>query len=254
MDRPSVWFVSPAFRRFAVTRLVLAQRQRLIGELAGRGLDAHSLVVADDENLDIARDYGAVGVEHPNLPLGAKCNAGLRYACEQGADWIVWIGSDDWVHADCFDPLVDEYANAPRNRTRPILLGHRIAAVDLATGKLRRLRHGTRFGVIPWIVPRQLLTRSEFEPVRPQSNRGLDGALIRGMNRSRSRPTFHYHTPHDLRAVDFKTDTNLNTYDAISRALGVGPEEPAWAALEEHYPADLVAMARDTHQELTGGR
>lgn len=250
MDRPQVWIVSPAWRRYSVTRLVLAQRADLAAELAARGLDIHNAIVADDENLDIAREYGAVALKAPNRPLGAKCNVGLRYAGEQGADWVVWIGSDDWVHADVFDPILA--ADTAPHRTRPILNGHRLAAVDLITGRLRRLRSPSRFGAIPWIVPRALLKPCGWEPVKPDSNRGLDGALIRGMRGYRVKPEFHFYNPHDLRCVDFKTDTNLNGYSKLGKALGMAPEEDAWPALTEHYPSHLVEMARSTHLELQG--
>ena len=88
-----------------MTRLALAQRRWLCDELAARGLDANCVIVADDENLDIAREYGFDTVEVDNRGLGRRFNAGYRHAADQGADYLVHVGSDDWVHPDLFDIL-----------------------------------------------------------------------------------------------------------------------------------------------------
>jgi glycosyltransferase involved in cell wall biosynthesis len=240
----NVWIVSPAWRRFAVTRLVLAQRQRLCADLAARGMDAQMLIVADDENLEIATEYGAVALETPNLPLGRKCNAGLRRAGEEGADWIVWIGSDDWIHPDVFDPLPYQARNSV------MLIGHRLGIVDLPRGRMTRCSSPSKYGAIPWIVPRKMLEPSGFAPVHDTSSSGLDGTLIRGIRRSRARLRWHYHNPHELRCVDFKSDTNITAYGRLTERLGIAPEQDAWPALAERYPADLVEMARRTQVEL----
>lgn len=241
---PSIWVVSPAWGRFAVTRLVLAQRRRLCDELARRGLDAQMLIVADDENLEIAREHGALTLEHPNVPLGAKWNAALRYACDQGADWVVWIGSDDWIHVDVFDPL--PFQDGPRP---PMLIGHRLAVVDLRAGVMRRCSSPSRYGAVPWIIPRHMLERARFQPVRPNSRRGLDGALIRGLRLARAHLHWHYHNPHDLRCVDFKSGTNITRYEQLTKNLSIAGDEDPWLALAERYPADLVDLARRTHEQ-----
>jgi len=85
--------------------MVLAERRWLCDELASRGLTANSIIVSDDENLDIAQEYGFPTIEHDNFDLGARFNAGYRYAAAQGADVFVHIGSDDWVHPDAFNVL-----------------------------------------------------------------------------------------------------------------------------------------------------
>lgn len=240
----SVWIVSPAHGRFAVTRLALEQRRRLCQDLAARGLDAQMLITAEDENLDIAREYGALAVETPNKPLGRKCNTGLRRAAEEGADWVVWIGSDDWLHPDVFDPLPFQPAGAER-----ILIGHRLAVVDLASGRLMRCSSPSKYGAIPWIVPRRMLEPSGFQPVQPHLARGLDGALIRGIRLSRAPLEWHALDPHDFRCVDFKSARNITPFDRLT-VHATGPLEDPWPALTERYPADLVEMARRTHLDL----
>lgn len=237
----SVCVFSAAWRRFDVTRLALAQRQRLHVELAARGLKAHTLIVADDENLEIAREYGCETLEAPNAPLGAKCNTGLREAAQQ-ADWVVWIGSDDWIHPDAFAPLLEE-----RESSRlPIHVGETVAAVDLPRGVLQIVA-AAKYGAPPWIIDSRLLhAKRQDQPIKPWINRGLDGELVRGIRLARIPFEFVRHHPHDFRCVDFKTDVNLTPFRGVAKHLGIGDEHPAWEALADWYPADLVDQARTT--------
>ena len=74
----NLWLVSPAWRRFDVTRLALAERRWLCDELATRGITANSVIVADDENLDIAREYDFHTITMDNSDLGLRFNAGYK--------------------------------------------------------------------------------------------------------------------------------------------------------------------------------
>jgi len=240
----SIWFVSPAWRRYEVTRMVLAQRRHCMNVLERRGFETGSVIVADDDNLDIAREYGMDTVEHANIPLGRKTNAGLRYAGEQGADWIVYVGSDDWVHPDLFGAIPAE----PQTRRTPeIITGRRIAIVDLITGRLTTFHAPGRYGVIPWIVPRAALEGCGFAPITNSVRRGLDGSFVRGLA---VRPEWRFEDPHPYCRVDFKTPMNLTSYETLRRALGHQAEEDAWEALGRYYPAELVELARKTQVEV----
>jgi glycosyltransferase involved in cell wall biosynthesis len=236
----SVCIVSPAWGRFAVTRLVLAQRQRLCGELASRGIDARTLIVADDENLEIAAEYGCQTIQAPNLPLGKKCNTGLHHAARQGADYIVWVGSDDWIHPDVFEPLLDLPSGGPA----VIFAGTRVALVDLRTGVLQRVASPSKFGAIPWLIDSRLFTTRTIAPIKPELRRGLDGALIRGLRHARVDFEWSFHDPHDFRCVDFKSDLNITPYKVLAKHLGIGEPEQAWEALAGWFDADLIDQAR----------
>ena len=254
--------VSPAWRRYEVTRLVLAERRWLCDRLAERGWHATSVVVADDENLEIAREYGFDTVEMGNDDLGAKFNAGYRHAAKEGADVFVHVGSDDWVHPDVFGILADVDLEKPPSpvpspgrpvvyRRAPQAVGQRrIAVVHLADGVLRQCRVLGNYGCIPWLIPRGALAPSKFAPIQPGLGRGIDGALVRGMA---SRPNWVFQDAQPEWCVDFKTDLNLTPYRWLADSIGDGPDLDAWETLAGWYPADLVAMARDTHELLLGG-
>lgn len=240
-----MWLVSPAFGRYAVTRLALAQRAHLAGVLAARGIDCRTVIVADDENLDVAEEFGAATVVMDNdHGLGRKFNAGYRYAAREGADWLGHIGSDDWVHPDVFDPI---HGCPPRT----ILTGRKIAFVDLLSGRFCRRAIGGPYGVIPWLIPRVVMEGCGFEPIRPDRYRGMDGFLIRGMKQPpRARVRWAFADPSDVARVDFKSDVNINTFAGLPASLTKDSQPDPWPVLAEHYPAELVALARETHEEL----
>jgi hypothetical protein len=245
--------VTPAWRRYDVTRVALAQRRHLCDVLVGRGHDATCLVVADDENLDVAEEYGFPTLPRRNSPLGAKFNAGIHWACKiLEADVVSVVGSDDWCHEDLFDRLPDPHPGPPDlaafdgavswGDEPEIVTGRRIAIVNLATGKLVRCHASGRSGVIPWLIPRAALEPSGFRPVRDEQQIGLDFSLMSGLG---MQPNLVFHDPHDFARVDFKSDVNLNAYEPVTAVLSDGPEEDAWSLLAQHYPADLVSQAQD---------
>ena len=100
----SVWFVTPAWRRFALSAVCFEQRRRVIDELAAHGIEAHCVVVADDRNLALAREAGFETVKRDNRWLGSRFNDGIEYAGLHGAEWIVPIGSDSWIDPAYFLP------------------------------------------------------------------------------------------------------------------------------------------------------
>jgi hypothetical protein len=248
--------VSPAWRRLAVSRLVFAQRAHLVGQLAARGIDAHCVIVADDENLDLARQHGFATVEMDNTFLGAKVNAGMRYACvEGGATHVVAVGSDDWVHPSYFRHLPEP----PFLQTR-----RRIALLDLPSGELAVAEHPREQGIIPWIIPSEMLAPCGFQPIPPEKARGMDAWLIRGIqgwHRYERRPSrrqpLHWvnHDPHELAAVDFKSETNITPYANLARnPFIIERDQDPWARLRAYYPDELVDQAYALHLAKKEGR
>jgi glycosyltransferase involved in cell wall biosynthesis len=218
----NVWFVTPAWRRFAVTRLALAQRRQLCDELAVRGITADCIVVADDDNLQIADEFGFKSLARPNL-LGYKLNSGVEMALELGADYVSFVGSDDWIHADLFVPeMLDG---------RAVISGAWLCQYDLASGTSKVVTTRNRFGVIPWLIPRGALPAGPVVPHNQET--GLDIHL--GM--ALGNVEWRYHDPHPLTRVDFKSDVGLTPFGA-----GIGRVAPP---LRDFYPEDLVALADD---------
>jgi len=101
----AVWFMSPAWQRFELSAVCFEQRRRSMDVLEAAGIEARCVIVADDENLDIARGLGFDVVEQDNEWLGRKVNDGFEYAFKHGADYIVPIGSDSWLDPEFLLPL-----------------------------------------------------------------------------------------------------------------------------------------------------
>jgi hypothetical protein len=97
--KPVLWFVTPVYKRFHLTKVCLEQRARMIERLPFK---AQCVVVGDDENLDVARDLGLEVVEKDNTYIGRKFNAGYLHAVQHGATHCMPIGSDSWLHEDVF--------------------------------------------------------------------------------------------------------------------------------------------------------
>lgn len=256
--------VTPAWRRFGVSRLCFAQRAALRERLAGRGVDVLNIVVADDENLDIALRYGFTCLERPNSPLGHKWNEGIALAGSLGADFVAVVGSDDWVHEDLFtrfpldhtpDPDFESLAPGEPivwHPERPqAMTGRAITLVDLLSGRARTCRVRNKTGVIPWVLPRKALEPSGFRPVADEAERGLDGSLVAGLGTALS---WQFHDPHPMARVDFKSGTNLNSYDLIAGAVGDGDEIDPWPALADKYPGWLVRSAQRLSEEMRAGQ
>lgn len=242
-------FVSAAWRRYEITRLALAQRAHLIGVLAGQGCEATQVVVADDENLDIAREFGFHTLNRPNDRLGFKFNEGIEFAVrELGAGHIVLIGSDNWMHEALFERLPLEVAEFPTpTAEQPFVAwsgeaemttGRQIAVADTRRGVITICHTGNRYGVIPWVLPSKAFESTGYRPILDNLNTGIDGSLIAGLER---RPRCVFSDPHPFARVDFKSEVNLNSYDSLRRGAGVGDEMPI-EALRDYYPAELVGM------------
>lgn len=225
-----VVLVTAAYGRPAVTRLALAQWAHLKGVLGGRGHETTAVVVADDENLDVAREHGFHTVEQNNEFLGRRFNDGIEHACVHlDADVVVPIGSDDWIHPDAFNTL-------PEPET--IIGGEWVAFVHLPTGRMRLTRAKGQGKAIPWLIPRKLLEPSNFRPVNQKQVRGLDYSLRQGLARHR----ITVDGAHQFARVDFKSGVNINSFDEITGRQPVRDIPNPRETLLEHYPESLVGM------------
>lgn len=226
-----ICFVSPAYGRYAITELVLEQRNLLIDELGLAGIKAMSLIVADDENLDIACSFGCEVLEYPNRPLGAKCGAGVVRAAEL-ASTIVWVGSDDLIHIDAFANFTDTLI--PTIRT-----GARFSLMDIRRQKVMQCKGHSMFGAVPWIVPSVLIQTKTRMPVSKTLEKGLDGNFMRNIRRNLTPYTVEVDDPHAFRSVDLKTEYNIHNYKALS-ALGIEKEQDAGEALAGYFPDSII--------------
>lgn len=224
----SLWFVTPAWQRYELTAACLAERAWVIEKLRGMNIEGHCVVVADDENLDIARDLSFDVVERNNDWLGRKFNDGMEYAGTHGADFIVPIGSDSWIHPDYFRDLREGVT--------------RTAAEYAAVEPLRMvtLQVGG-YGAGPYVFERSLLEPSGFRPAEDHLRKSIDRSTMRGIGQP---IRWRKHSVHALQYIGFRQEPLITSYEVLKRMWGRQEYAPPWPKLAELYPTDLVEMAR----------
>ena len=233
----SLWFVTPAWKRYELSAVCFDQRRRVIDALAEQGIEAHCVVVADDENLDLARGRGFATVERNNDWLGRKFNDGMEYAGKHGADWIVPIGSDSWIDPAYFLPL----PSPAFTRTSP-------AYCVVESERMAELTVGGH-GAGPYMFARTLLAPSRFRPAADRLAKNIDHSTIAGIRRPvRWQPR----TVSPYQYVGFRGTPHLTRYDRLMDKWGVREHADPWALLAQHYPPDLVEAARRALGEPAG--
>jgi hypothetical protein len=236
----------PAFRRFDLTRVCLAQLRRTCDELADFGIRASGVVVADDQNLDVAELLGFAIVRRENSPLGRKFNDGIQVACEQmDADYVVPFGTDNWVDAE----LV---ATLPEPGT---IVAHRFCTLVHESGEKAgtlNVAYEGGDGVRTW--PRDLLEPLRFRPAAEDRERAIDTSIRERMRLNGVKPPFVYHDLHPWQIVSFQSeDVQLNDYRSLRHLYGDGPEiADPWGELAEYYPQAAIDEVREVFARRRG--
>lgn len=234
-------FVTPAWQRYDLTAVCLEQRRRVIEALAGHGIDAFQVVIADDENLDIARAAGAATIECPNAEdgqviLGRRWNLGTQFAAREGADWLVQIGSDSWIDPAFFLPLTEPGVTLT-SPAYAAVLAHRMAELWVSPGNLTHAAG-------PYVFHRSLLEPSDFAPCEEHSL-FTDTSTVGGIERTTGRRiTWQSRTIHPFQYVGFRRKPLMTTYRNLARRWLVREYRDPWPLLAQYYPPDLVERAR----------
>jgi hypothetical protein len=228
----SLWFVTPAYRRFNLSAVCFDQRAGVIEALRQAGVEAHQVVIGDDANLDIARRFGFATVERDNQWLDTKFNDGMQYAGEHGAEWIVPIGSDSWIDPAYFLPLPDP----SETRTSPIY-----CAVEQE--RMAELWVGRGSGAGPYMFHRSLLEPSGFRPAGDgQRNRGIDGATITGIGVPIN---WRQQNLHQFQYIGFRGTPHITPYAKLLRWVINERGKSTWPQIAARYGQDLVERVRE---------
>lgn len=211
---PSLWFVVPAAGRVELARICLTQLRRTCDRLEQEGIRASAVVVADDENLDTARDLGFAWVRRDNRFVSRKFNDGIQLACDAQfnrypVDAVVPCGSDDWVDWRLFVEL------PPRDT----MVGFQRMSFVREDGQeltVRRINSEGGCGIRIW--PRELMAASGFRPAAEDRRRGCDTSILVNTREAAPFMRVEHRDLDPLQIVDWKTDGgNLNPYASLSR-------------------------------------
>lgn len=234
MTKPTLCFIVPAHGRIAIAQVCLRQLRRTCDALAGRGILASAVVVADDENLELAGENGFAAYEQNNWQLGRKLNDGYQIAGRAGFDFMAPCGSDDWIDPD--------WIRLPQDGET--IGTHLSTVVNEDCSRMALLN--IRFGDGIRIFRRDTLERIGFRPADDDRRRAMDTSTHNGVSQTGARLVFH--DTHPLCIVDFKSSENLNDYDGCMRHFGRRNETTdVWAQLAKVYPTEAIAEMQAIH-------
>jgi len=236
----SLCFITPVWGRYELTSIVLRHRKRVCNELAENGIEATSVIVGDDENLDIANELGFIIAVCDNEFLSRKFNEGYAAAWDHGFDYCYPVGSDSILTADQFIQNVG--AELP-------VASHFYSMIRSSGEERIDVQITVPGGIGPLIIPVPLL--AEFpRPIKEDMRRGCDNAarqtiLSAGME-ILTRET------HQWEHVAFQSGvTQITDYERIRRVYNAEQFDVDYGTfpeIEELYDAVTIESIRDYYR------
>lgn len=239
---PSLWFVVPAHGRAKLARICLTQLRRTCDALCSEGVAATAVIIADDENLDTARDLGFATVRRANDFVSRKFNDGMQLALDerfnaQPADYVVPCGSDDWVDHRLFLDL-------PGPNT--VVGFQRMSFVREDGREIVTTFLNYEGGAGIRIYPRALLEPFGYRPADEDRHRACDTSILTNVRlRHRDRMRVEHRHIHDRQIVDWKSgETQLNSYRQVTALRRSREPGDPFVELAGVYPAEALAEMR----------
>lgn len=246
---PKLFFVTPAYRRYEVSQVCFAHRAWCMEQMQAAGIDARCVVIADDENIDLAQEFGFDTVEHPKDRgyyarggrqfIGRKFNDGYEYAARQGADYVVPIGSDSWIHPSFFGSLPVR---------AQVQTSSYYAIVNEDGDRLARLEIPVAGGVGPNVIPTFLMRKHNYRPIMERLVRGCDTSLMGAIGRRGL--SFKWVDIDPLQYFAFRVrGQQLNPFERLLK-YAVGYSDTPWEDLALLHPSELVYRGRAIYQRV----
>lgn len=234
--RPTLWFVVPAHGRLSLSRVCLRQLRRTVDDLEDEGIDASAVVIADDENLDTAIEFGFGTVRRNNRFLSRRFNDGIQLACDRDfnsrpVDYVVPCGSDDWVDSAI---LVD----LPRANT--VVGFKRISFVREDGAELTERFLDYEGGCGIRIYPRPVLAALDYRPADEDRVRACDTSIMVNLKRA-LRFRLEHREIDSRQIVDWKSPgEQRNPYAEVAgRWRGSAPADP-FEILRDVFPDEAL--------------
>jgi hypothetical protein len=202
----SLCFITPVWKRYELTEIVLKSRRRVCDELANHNISASSVIIGDDDNLDIARSLGFAVVERDNEFLSRKFNDGYEYAFDNAFDYCYPVGSDSILTADQFIHNV--------GRDTPIA-SHYYTMIHASGMERIDVQIKVPGGIGPLIIPVPML-RKFPRPIPEDMRRGCDNAARQTILRADI--VIETREEHQWEHVAFQSGiTQITDYERIRR-------------------------------------
>lgn|SRR5574337_1141648 len=238
---PSLWFVMPAHGRADLARICMTQLRHTCDQLEHAGVHASAIVVADDDNLDTAQTLGFAWADRNNRFLGRKFNDGIQLACDpdynpRPADYVVPIGSDDWVDWRLFLDLP----------AADVMVGFRsLSFVDETGTTLAAHRLDYQGGCGIRIYPRPIMRQLGYRPCDEHRTRGCDTSILVNLHRQHAIRHVQHRDTDPLQIVDWKSPGEQITpyHDVAARHKTLFAGDP-FALLADRFPTTALAEMR----------
>jgi hypothetical protein len=173
----NIWIVVPAWRRYNVSEVVFEELNWLKKQVSKK-IKLEVVVIADDENLNLAIKNKFRTIKSPNNYLGKKFNDGYEYAFKNGADVVLPSGSDSFIHPDIF-------------KGKELINWNKQKIIYYSTIHAMVNENGTRLGIVQipnkkgmynkgalWFYPKSLMVSSNFRPCDEKINSSCDKSTI----------------------------------------------------------------------------
>ncbi len=250
----TLWFVVPVHGRLPLAAICLKQLRRTCDSLIENGVYATAVIVTERNDLRELCDRmgGLLGFGHvfrDNNFTSRRFNDGIELATSprynpKPADYVVPLGSDDWVDYKLFvEPLPD---------ARTIVGFQQMSFVREDGKEIASTFIGYRGGSGIRIIPRQLLEPLDYRPADADRIRGCDTSILHniGVAWHQGINVQHWHR-HHRQIVDWKSpDDQLNSYREVIHTHKTELRPDPFGELEDFYPAEAIAEMRDYYASL----
>lgn len=241
------WIITPCWKRPEITKIVFQEFRWLRKKTKGH-LNLDIVVVGDDVNLEIARMHGFHTVSRDNKYLGRKFNDGYEYAFKKGADAVIPVGSDSWIHPDVFIKTSKVWED-----NGSIYYSTKHAMVDECgkrLGLITSLPRNNEYNKCSLLFyPRGLMKSCGFRPCNETQKKSCDRSTIENIIKNNLKVNFVRNK--DFNPIQYLAFKNKNiqlwNYDDYRAQFKEQINDP-WKYMINFYPKELVKYARSYYR------
>jgi hypothetical protein len=201
------------WKRPEITRLHMQNVRRLVEYDPARFEITPFYVVSEDWAETLCNEFGYRFHRTENNPLGRKMNAGLRQFINEPHDFLLGMGSDDFVEPS----FLEEYL--PYFETRPIFGLKEVYLINEANAMIKRCKVDRGcFGALR-VIRWDLLQVAAFDGKRfigiwnDTQARALD--YVSSINIKARTGYFVYPVQIGAKLFDLKNEVNINGFDIV---------------------------------------
>lgn len=222
----------PVWKRPEITKLCYESLKRTILK-APKGFQFVVLIVAsNDEDAELAHEYGFEVFRCENLPLGRKFNRGLEYGLDLGNwDYLMQINSDNVLSTDFWSIFEGHF------KAKQYFFGvDRVYFYDSHTKQMREFQYGIGCGIR--FIRRDIVEKAGFvehgdnevfQLWDEERNAGLDNNSSRNIMVRTNKMQYMARTDKVKRpvVVDIKSDENIHPFSEfrLAKTLTVAHRE-----------------------------